>query len=523
MIVSSGFSFFKNLPLLLVLLLIFQRFRRGQWGYTSELSTENHSVLLHPVNAGGTLGKKKVVVNFFPDDMVHSTKSLFGRGTAVIGANRKDGGGRSTGGESVRIGVNDTEAYQGQNSDIRQTLEEGIERPVLYLTDASRSDKKRARAERWREFYQARHEYQKANAETIRSHNLVLKVSWPGALRLEEWRIIERAQTLGNVDNTIKGHVPEVKYARDFDRYSTDHIRCFLGFQQGRTSRTLTLRLIVTNRLWPIYDLDGDQFWTVFWQCVACMCFLYGLRTFVNTAAAGHYRLWVNGIQHSDISPKNLMYDISTETGDPVGVLNDFDLAFWVGHSAKNGGRTGTVPYMPIDFLEAPPNHYIPRLYRHDLESFGWVLAYITIAKIYYEDCTIKISSPECSDAWFHFTADRLEHARAKYGFHSFYSRGRDVSPRYLRYLDTVQHITRYWSDFHESRRLLVPSGKSHQSPTVRKETAPSEQEVDNPAGSLGLFIDTVGESVTGEWLVVGDRLFEAIDTPVLVIGTVYK
>ena len=41
---------------------------------------------------------------------------------------------------------------------------------------------------------------------------------------------------------------------------------------------------------------------------------------------SGHYRLWVNGIHHGDISLKNLMYAILS-TGELKGVLNDYDLA----------------------------------------------------------------------------------------------------------------------------------------------------------------------------------------------------
>ena len=43
------------------------------------------------------------------------------------------------------------------------------------------------------------------------------------------------------------------------------------------------------------------------------------------------------------------MYDIASETGEPVGVVNDFDLATRVDHSANND-RTGTITmFMAID------------------------------------------------------------------------------------------------------------------------------------------------------------------------------
>ena len=54
--------------------------------------------------------------------------------------------------------------------------------------------------------------------------------------------------------------------------------------------------------------------------CASCGVFEPSL-----TSSAGHYRLWMNGIHHGDISFNNLMYD-TLATNGPVGTLNDFDL-----------------------------------------------------------------------------------------------------------------------------------------------------------------------------------------------------
>jgi hypothetical protein len=232
-IVSSDFSFLEDLSLLLVLLLVIQRFGRSQWGFIPELSTEDHSVLLHPI-AGGTLGEDEVAVNFYPEDKVYSGWSLLGRATTVVGANRNNNG-------RARVSS----------------------RKVLNKADEVQ-DKK------WRKFYQARNKYRKATTDTIKSHDLVLKVSWPETSRVKEWKIIKQAQKLGESNKFIKGHIPEVKYTRDLDRYSTEHVRRFLGLYQEGPSGTRTLRLIVMNRLRPIYDLDGEQFWKAFWQSFIC-------------------------------------------------------------------------------------------------------------------------------------------------------------------------------------------------------------------------------------------------------------
>ena len=48
---------------------------------------ESHYVLLHRINGDGTLGKDEVGVNFYPEDKVHSSWTLLGRATTVVGAN----------------------------------------------------------------------------------------------------------------------------------------------------------------------------------------------------------------------------------------------------------------------------------------------------------------------------------------------------------------------------------------------------------------------------------------------------
>jgi hypothetical protein len=63
--------------------------------------------------------------------------------------------------------------------------------------------------------------------------------------------------------------------------------------------------------------------------------------------------------------------------GKLYGVLNDFDLAVRLNESPRSTSkqRTGTKPYMALDLLVAdPPVH----IYRHDLESFLYVLVFLT-------------------------------------------------------------------------------------------------------------------------------------------------
>ena len=226
---------------------------------------------MHPVNPDGTLSEDEVDIDFDPDNKVHSSWALLGRATTVLGAKRHggDNNGAAEGEHTENVAnpiVKDHEDIRiskVQDSEVTSSVKEGA--------GASNGADEKLRHE-WDAFYEARDKYRKVFAKAIKSHDLVLKVSWPETSRVEEWKIIKRAHTLSKEDKFIRGHIPEVRYARDLGRYSTQHIRTFLSLQDDGSTGTRTLRLIVMNRLRPIFDLDGEEFWNVFWQCVACMC-----------------------------------------------------------------------------------------------------------------------------------------------------------------------------------------------------------------------------------------------------------
>lgn len=83
-------------------------------------------------------------------------------------------------------------------------------------------------------------------------------------------------------------------------------------------------------------------------------------------------------ILHRDLSILNLMYE-DRGNGVIIGILNDYDLAIILNDdkslpppSSKH--RTGTAPFMAYELLSAKGS--IAHLYRHDLESFLYVLVW---------------------------------------------------------------------------------------------------------------------------------------------------
>ncbi|KAF9245400.1 hypothetical protein BU15DRAFT_30386, partial [Melanogaster broomeanus] len=90
-----------------------------------------------------------------------------------------------------------------------------------------------------------------------------------------------------------------------------------------------------------------------------------------------HYALWKSGIYHRDVNCDNLKY--YWLNGKIMAVLNDYDLASLATSTSPLGNeRTGTIPFMVIDFLsDIGQDGELELLYRHNLESFIWVFIWI--------------------------------------------------------------------------------------------------------------------------------------------------
>ena len=141
------------------------------------------------------------------------------------------------------------------------------------------------------------------------------------------------------------------------------------------------------------------------------------------------------------------MYRLSP-AGKPEGVLNDYDLASWKKHPTVNSDRTGTVPFMSLNMLNDGLDNRIPRLYKHDAESFTWVLAYITVVNVEYKSCSVKIYRPQLIDPWF--TGDPQSHFLAKCAFPIVYGGLLPVTEPYKPYVSTIWTMIDYWVQSHK-------------------------------------------------------------------------
>ncbi|KAJ7679237.1 hypothetical protein DFH06DRAFT_1415212 [Mycena polygramma] len=156
-------------------------------------------------------------------------------------------------------------------------------------------------------------------------------------------------------------HLPHIYHDEEFDDIPDSHrfILEHLGMEDEDEG---ILRIMVQEELQPIIELaDADE---------------------LAQASKGHLNVgyrWLYEtpkILHRDISVTNLTF--RKIQGKVYEVLNDFDLAEFYDPAERppsSKQRTGSKPYMAIDLLVPdPPQHQ----YRHDLESFLYVIVFLT-------------------------------------------------------------------------------------------------------------------------------------------------
>ncbi|KAJ7593244.1 hypothetical protein C8J56DRAFT_780109 [Mycena floridula] len=186
-----------------------------------------------------------------------------------------------------------------------------------------------------------------------------MKASFRDASLKTEAAMIAKCYDLADGDPMIIDHLPSVVVAQDFPDSSTSKMRNLLGIPSHKPT---SLQILVFDWLDPITNLKGEQFWLAFWDIIRC-----------------HFLLWQRGMQHRDVSVNNIRYNPVTRKG----VLNDYDLALFIYDEPSPPSRrrpTGTIPFMAIALLEDSGwEGYVRRLYRHDLESFAWVLLWICV------------------------------------------------------------------------------------------------------------------------------------------------
>ncbi|KAG5649605.1 hypothetical protein H0H81_002882 [Sphagnurus paluster] len=136
--------------------------------------------------------------------------------------------------------------------------------------------------------------------------------------------------------------------------------------REARVGRVLVLDSPDSSVTWKSDTSTFMGLWVQWYQC--------------------HRALWVNGTKYGSM---NLLAKYDQDQGTTIGFLNDFDIAHLKKNRRVDKPRLAAMPFMAFDLLTLEYHRgRVERLYRHDLESFIWVLVFVTLAR-----CTSNLGS----------------------------------------------------------------------------------------------------------------------------------
>ncbi|KAF6755720.1 hypothetical protein DFP72DRAFT_811237 [Ephemerocybe angulata] len=238
---------------------------------------------------------------------------------------------------------------------------------------------------------------------SVSKEDLALKLSWPPESRTSEIEVLKALKK--KLPKRLHAHLPNVEFATTFtaEQLSLPWLR--LGLELSpENHEARVLRVLASSyydKLWEAGSIETfKQAWL---DCVEC-----------------HHEAWKRGgVLHRDLSEDNIMIS-RRGGGGPKGLLNDWDMASFVealkdpASSAHN--RTGTLPFTALDIIYPTTLTVHPRehWYRHDLESFFWILVW---AAIHY-NLKEKTRDKEIHPSLVPWTSDDVDtHAFAKIVF----------------------------------------------------------------------------------------------------------
>jgi hypothetical protein len=197
-----------------------------------------------------------------------------------------------------------------------------------------------------------------------------------------------------------------------------------------------------------------------------------------------------------------------------VGVLNDFDLAGFadrIGTSWQD--NTGTLPFMALDLLSGKGLHGgIPRLYRHEAESFAWSLIYLHLATV--EDKNRKNHTWTTNALLRWFGSREISHdARKALAWRAH--NNRKVSLAYPNTRKLARYLHRYWVNRYDSQ-LLHAENEAAQAAVVRSVTSMQASTGQSTAykelEDEEVFQQLVGENMVALWELEAGKMVYAMN-----------
>ncbi|KAF6743441.1 hypothetical protein DFP72DRAFT_827765 [Ephemerocybe angulata] len=237
---------------------------------------------------------------------------------------------------------------------------------------------------------------------TVSKEDFVLKLSWPPESRASEIEVLKALKR--KLPKRLHAHLPNVEFATTFtaEQLSLPWLR--LGLELSpENHEARVLRVLASSYYDKLWEAGSIEVFKQAWlDCVEC-----------------HHEAWKRGgVLHRDLSDSNIMIS-RRGGGEPRGLLNDWDMASFVGAGKGKSSahyRTGTPPFMALDLIDPTPLTVHPKehWYRHDLESFFYILVW---AATHY-NLKEKTRDKEIHPSLLPWTSEDVKsHALAKFSF----------------------------------------------------------------------------------------------------------
>ncbi|KAK7690101.1 hypothetical protein QCA50_006747 [Cerrena zonata] len=192
----------------------------------------------------------------------------------------------------------------------------------------------------------------------LEDEDLVAKLCWPYDKTNEDGTVRTIRSLLRSAPGYLK-HIVDIKCTLEQSMEEAELPRVFM-LDENDDESGRTFKVIVMKAYLPLEHInDPNDFKKVWRDVVVAHNYIYHCTKYL----------------HRDISPTNIMFYI--ENGTAIGVLCDWELAEKrLSGQVFKSRRCGTPTFMAIDMLASDrPEHE----YRHDLESFYWVLVWFII------------------------------------------------------------------------------------------------------------------------------------------------
>ena len=264
---SSAIDLSKDLERYLVLLFILQRFKDDEWGRLAALDDST----IHIQDKAWKADAK---------DILHKPWGIVGRNTTVVGCSQQPPTSSQPNASVPSIPASDVSPIYGMPS-VEHLQKQGDgtpahdneppiydqTRPASHVA-AEDSIPRPSSADESQTKEQTKKDEEGGHAGGVKKNPFVVKFSWVEETRIREHKVYQRIEAVAQMDDKVKGHVPDLVAHHAFDGTSTSVIRDALGVST-RGSRLLVG--IVFKRLdGTIRDLSGAEYWKVFWETFEC-------------------------------------------------------------------------------------------------------------------------------------------------------------------------------------------------------------------------------------------------------------